>query len=1185
MATADITTQLQQLYVAYFGRAADPAGLDYWVTSGISQKAFAANMHAQAEFQDEYGDLSVTSQVNQLYVNLFGRTADVDGLKYWVNKINAGDLKLAEVAVDLIFAAENDPDNAADKAALDNRTAAASAYTTEVGSTTEGRIAYQAEDKSSDSYVAGVNFTEAKTFLKGVDGDNAYVEADLTASVATIVSNGLPSDYVAPVAAADIDPLNAVLTTGLDTGTSFTGTSVVDSFSALNTTLTAGDLLKGGDGSDIFSLTSNLSANTTLAGFTTESVENFKVTIVDADTATAEVLTVNMANSAPENIEVGGTSTTALADGATFTNVAAGSNLKMLNATDLDATITYTTAARAGTTDAATLTLNTVLNTVAADTDITYTSGGTAITSINTLNVVSEGANNNIGNLAFGGTTLNVTGDKTLDIDDDLEQTIDLIDASGFTGDLDIDMADDTTTPNATVDSVDVVDITIKGGSGDDTIDLVNVGANDEYLVTTGDGDDTIVVGAAIGNATSTNAGDTITGGDGTDTLEVDVDLVDNTAIAATAALTGVTGIETLDLSGAMGGTDTVTLARISSDLNRVDISTTSNTLTLNYGSGASTLGLNVAVAVTAGTTLTANATGTGTADTLNITNMLTTGDTGSGTSNYVTTGFETVTFDTSTYATATAQLVGTVGVGANTFKVIGTNNFTTNGAVTATTIDASAFTGNLTLGAAAASVTTITGGTGDDVLLGDASSTIDGGAGDDTVTGGTGNDTLTGGAGDDTITAGGGTDTIDAGAGDDTVNFDGTITAGDVADGGTGTDTLQLDAVATAATAASVSNFEIIEIGTTGLTQDMAVFTANSGFTTVDCTAVAGSTVVYNNANDNITTIRMTTTGSTATLARLVDGSSNSLIVEADDSTTASQGATAFVALTANNEETVTLTSGSNAAETLTVSTLTGTDLTTLTLTGTANVLVENGIASATLLTTVDSSGLTGSAEVHATSSTQDTTFTAGTGGAEFTGGSGDDTINGSTGVDILIGGTGSDTINGGGGADTTINGGLGADTLTGGGGDDNFVMTTAQSIASTSVIDNGTGTTMAANVTLSVADKIIFGNGVDVITDFTAGGTTDDINVVTSGAATSALGLAHDNIDSAANATDDLLFLSGAWTSSSNTFQIAANGAGADTMIIDMDADVNDDIVGCTSIFILQGVDSDDLAAADFI
>ena len=31
MATA---SQLQQLYVAYFGRAADPSGIDYWVAKG-----------------------------------------------------------------------------------------------------------------------------------------------------------------------------------------------------------------------------------------------------------------------------------------------------------------------------------------------------------------------------------------------------------------------------------------------------------------------------------------------------------------------------------------------------------------------------------------------------------------------------------------------------------------------------------------------------------------------------------------------------------------------------------------------------------------------------------------------------------------------------------------------------------------------------------------------------------------------------------------------------------------------------------------------------------------------------------------------------------------------------------------------------------------------------------------------
>ena len=74
------STQLQELYVAYFGRAADPTGLDYWTEKGISQAAFAANMYAQAEFKDNYGSKSVEAQVNQIYKNLFDREADVTGL-------------------------------------------------------------------------------------------------------------------------------------------------------------------------------------------------------------------------------------------------------------------------------------------------------------------------------------------------------------------------------------------------------------------------------------------------------------------------------------------------------------------------------------------------------------------------------------------------------------------------------------------------------------------------------------------------------------------------------------------------------------------------------------------------------------------------------------------------------------------------------------------------------------------------------------------------------------------------------------------------------------------------------------------------------------------------------------------------------------------------------------------------
>ena len=73
------STQIQELYVAYFGRAADPAGLDYWEKAGTSKEAFASHMHAQAEFQDLYGSSSVENQVNQICM----RIASACGATIW----------------------------------------------------------------------------------------------------------------------------------------------------------------------------------------------------------------------------------------------------------------------------------------------------------------------------------------------------------------------------------------------------------------------------------------------------------------------------------------------------------------------------------------------------------------------------------------------------------------------------------------------------------------------------------------------------------------------------------------------------------------------------------------------------------------------------------------------------------------------------------------------------------------------------------------------------------------------------------------------------------------------------------------------------------------------------------------------------------------------------------------------
>ncbi|MDY0328392.1 MAG: hypothetical protein RBR07_09105, partial [Arcobacteraceae bacterium] len=94
-----------------------------------------------------------------------------------------------------------------------------------------------------------------------------------------------------------------------------------------------------------------------------------------------------------------------------------------------------------------------------------------------------------------------------------------------------------------------------------------------------------------------------------------------------------------------------------------------------------------------------------------------------------------------------------------------------------------------------------ITGGAGDDIIIGDLQNNIlSGGAGNDTIKGVDGSNQLLGGAGDDTIFSGVGDDVINGGADNDTVNFQDasgvitvnlTTTTAQVIGGGLGTDTI----------------------------------------------------------------------------------------------------------------------------------------------------------------------------------------------------------------------------------------------------------------------------------------------------------------------------------------------------------------------------------------------------------
>lgn len=90
-------------------------------------------------------------------------------------------------------------------------------------------------------------------------------------------------------------------------------------------------------------------------------------------------------------------------------------------------------------------------------------------------------------------------------------------------------------------------------------------------------------------------------------------------------------------------------------------------------------------------------------------------------------------------------------------------------------------------------SIEDVTGGSGNDVIIGSAGvNRLDGGAGDDDLSGGAGNDTLYGGDNDDRITGGKGNDTVDGGNGNDRI-FHAIGDGVDTVDGGDGGDQLEI--------------------------------------------------------------------------------------------------------------------------------------------------------------------------------------------------------------------------------------------------------------------------------------------------------------------------------------------------------------------------------------------------------
>ena len=306
MATQASLDLAQQMYIAYYGRPADPAGQEFWAeqfdASDDLTQALSAFGTSQ-EFTDNFGTLDNEALINNLFTQLFNRVADAEGLAFYTDRLDSGEATLASIAKQIADGAQND-----DATILANKTTVANTYTAAV---TEQGSTYEADD-----------IADAQAILAAVDASEESVTAGNTAAEAEVASN------------VTVPGETFELTTGIaDVVESGTGN---DTITATTATMQSGDVVSDASTTDNDTMNITLSA----ASATTQTITNVENINVELDYFTGTAADFDATNVTGATITIGSSKlgfngTTGVANAGANT-VVAGANVDTLTVTGLN---------------------------------------------------------------------------------------------------------------------------------------------------------------------------------------------------------------------------------------------------------------------------------------------------------------------------------------------------------------------------------------------------------------------------------------------------------------------------------------------------------------------------------------------------------------------------------------------------------------------------------------------------------------------------------------------------------------------------------------------------------------------------------------------------------------------------------------------------------------------------------
>ena len=178
MATPQQINDLVGLYVAYFDRAPDPEGLQFWITqldNGRPFNTIAQDFANSSEAREIYPflatpDIVLNSSeafITSIYANLFGRAPDQDGLDFWTLAINSGAVAPGDMVEAIMLGAQDTLVNGQliqDKTIVANKIECALMWT-------ENVAVIEGFEFDAEAYAA------ARASIDGVGADQASVDA------------------------------------------------------------------------------------------------------------------------------------------------------------------------------------------------------------------------------------------------------------------------------------------------------------------------------------------------------------------------------------------------------------------------------------------------------------------------------------------------------------------------------------------------------------------------------------------------------------------------------------------------------------------------------------------------------------------------------------------------------------------------------------------------------------------------------------------------------------------------------------------------------------------------------------------------------------------------------------------------------------------------------------------------